>query len=1133
MTFEIRGLVEGFYGPFYTFAQREDMLRFLAAHGMNFYLYGPKNDRAHRARWREGYAPEQLAGLAHGVALAGELGIRFGYALSPVSMSYSSPRDLALVRERVRLFYDLGVRDFALFFDDVAARFRHSADARHYGTFARAHAGVSNDLAAWLRALDPRCTLAICPTEYHGAPPFGDYLHELGGCLLPEIDVFYTGPDVCCPAISAADVEGFATAVGRAPILWDNYPVNDLGMQFELHLEPVRGRSADLGGAVRGLLANPMLQPEASKIPLATLAAYLADAAGYDPDAAWQAALVEVAGETCAPALRTFARAGHLEELVAGLLAAREDGDSAGRQEAEERLAAALVELDGARDLLTTRLENAALHSELLPWLVSVDHWHRAGTLALQALATRGRGRPAQELARPMEEALDWATRPRRSGAESLRPLVAHALTAARAAPAPAGETPPRTGGAGGGPEQLAPDLYRFRDTCQVYVLRSGREAILIDFGTGDVLEHLPALGIERVTDVLMTHHHRDQGQGLARAAAIGARIWVPETERDLFGDVDAHWQARELYNNYNTRQDRFCLLEAVPVAGTLRDYETRHFGTGSRTWTLTILPTPGHTTGSITLVASPLSPAPIRPLGSSLQTTGEGEPASPLPARESPGEKSVSPPPAGEDPAGRIGSGERSLAFTGDLIAGPGKVWSMAATQWSYNGAEGLPATIASLLDLRERGLDLLLPSHGEPIAPVAPAIDLLVERLWRLIRERRGENQRLMTLRQEPYVALTPHLLLNRSSMSNSYVLLSQSGRALLIDFGYDFCTGIPAGADRASRRPWLYTLPHLKRQFGVETIDAVLPTHFHDDHVAGFNLLRAVEGSQVWAPESIAGILEEPWRYDLPCLWYDPIPVDRRLPLEEPVRWQEYELTLYPQPGHTRHAVAIAFEVDGRRVVAVGDQFQDAAGARWNYVYQNGFEAGDYRRAAELYCRLAPDLILPGHHEPMPVTPGYLEDLLARATELERLHRELLPLGSEPAAGGWEVRIDPHQAAIPAGQATPFAVVLSRDGFGGEDHNPGGRARCKSGDGSPASPREVLVRPVAPPDWRVEPAEAWLRLGPRGTARAAFVLVPPAGLAVRRARIAADVTVDGTRLGQCAEALVTVFTNGVRGT
>ena len=48
--------------------------------------------------------------------------------------------------------------------------------------------------------------------------------------------------------------------------------------------------------------------------------------------------------------------------------------------------------------------------------------------------------------------------------------------------------------------------------------------------------------------------------------------------------------------------------------------------------------------------------------------------------------------------------------------IAGPGQVWSLAATQWTYNGGEGLAATILSLLDLKDRQPTLLLPSHGEP---------------------------------------------------------------------------------------------------------------------------------------------------------------------------------------------------------------------------------------------------------------------------------------------------------------------------------------------------------------------------------------------------------------------------------
>src|SRR5919201_5497223 len=84
--------------------------------------------------------------------------------------------------------------------------------------------------------------------------------------------------------------------------------------------------------------------------------------------------------------------------------------------------------------------------------------------------------------------------------------------------------------------QQLSPSLFLYRDTCNVYVLRAGARAILIDFGSGDVLDELPALGVARVTDLLVTHHHRDQLQGLGRAVEAGIRIWVPLVEQDLVG---------------------------------------------------------------------------------------------------------------------------------------------------------------------------------------------------------------------------------------------------------------------------------------------------------------------------------------------------------------------------------------------------------------------------------------------------------------------------------------------------------------------------------------------------------------------------------------------------------------------
>ena len=595
--------------------------------------------------------------------------------------------------------------------------------------------------------------------------------------------------------------------------------------------------------------------------------------------------------------------------------------------------------------------------------------------------------------------------------------------------------------------ERLSPNLFLFRDTCHVYLVREGDRGVLVDFGAGDILDLLPQLGVQ-VSDVLMTHHHRDQGQGLARAAAAGMRIWVPEAEQELFRGIDHHWQARELDNSYNNRQDRFSLLERVPVAGILEDYGEYRLGGIA----FEVVPTPGHTTGSLSLL---------------VQVDG------------------------------------RRIALTGDLIAGPGKIWSLAATQWSYNGAEGVAATVASLLDLRERECDLLLPSHGEVMERPAEAIDLLCERLGELLRQRR-QNLRLLELRDDPYEALSPHLLRNRTSTAYNYVLLSESGNALLIDFGYDFMVGSAAGADRASRRPWLYTLPSLRRQHGVERVEVVVPTHYHDDHVAGINLLRRVESTEVWAAESFAEVLTHPSDFDLPCLWYDPIPVDRRLPLETPVRWREYELTLHHQPGHTRYACAISFEVDGRRVLAVGDQFEGGTEARWNYVYNNGFHPDDYRGTAALLERLQPDLLLAGHYLPHPVDADFREAVRSRAELLSTLHSDLLPLDEFDFGGGDRaISLRPYRAAVPAGRRLTFNAQV---------RNP------------LATTETARLRLVAPHGWLVDPPEQKVNLGAGESAILEFEVVP-LGSSVRRARVAADLTVGKLRLGQQAEALVTV--------
>ncbi|HUQ22612.1 MAG TPA: MBL fold metallo-hydrolase [Gaiellaceae bacterium] len=593
----------------------------------------------------------------------------------------------------------------------------------------------------------------------------------------------------------------------------------------------------------------------------------------------------------------------------------------------------------------------------------------------------------------------------------------------------------------------IAPGVELFHDTCNVYVLHDGGDAVLVDFGSGDVLEHLSKLGVSRLTDVLVTHHHRDQVQGLARAVDAGARVWVPPHEHELIAGVNARWEMRQLDNDYDLRQDRYSLLEQVPVAGVVAEYRTRAYGAVEAY----VLPTPGHTVGSVTYL---------------------------------------------------VERGGERLAFSGDLVHGDGKVWSLAATQWSYSGIEGLAATNFSCGVLAGHAPDRLLPSHGEPVDDPPSTLGRVRGRLEELARMRLEDPWRLGDMFDHPWAELSPHLLRNRTSFANSYALLSEEGGAVLIDFGYEVSTGLTPVTEHTARRPLLWAIEALKRDHGVRRVDAVVVTHYHDDHVAGLNLLREIEGTEVWAPANVAPILEEPHRYDLPCLWHEPIPVDRVLALEGSTSWQEYELAVYALPGHTRFAAAIGFEVDGRRVLATGDQ-QTTGGdtSILNYQYRNRYRVGDFVRSAELYRELRPDLLLGGHWPPTEVTDAYLDQLLADSQRLEDLHRELLPEEPELGAEGFVARIEPYRSTLRTNESLQLDVVV---------RNPFARSVAAS------------VRLVVPAGWpQPEPELRELAAGAEET----IGFLVTAGGAARRARVAADITLGETRFGQEAEALVDV--------
>jgi len=444
----VRGALEGFYGVYYTYQERDEMIRYIGSLGYNQYIYGPKNDRQHRMRWREPYPEDVMAAFARTVSVAKEAGVSFVYSIgSGVTMSYASEDDFRIVLEKLEAFYRIGVRDFSILLDDIASEFKHAADGEKYATFAEAHADVCNRLYAALQAWDPACTLSMCPTDYHGKAPFSPYLHELGEKLHSGVSIFYTGEEICSKDIRKSDAEAFAAAARRSPVIWDNYPVNDLAMRAELHVGPIRGREAGLLDAVDGYVVNLMAECEASKIALSTFADYFRDPSGYDPERSWSDGIVRVAGERSAAAFRLFAENSlesclgapnsvRLNAYAAAAIDKLRTGEAGASDSGEvRRLGDYLTELDEACYHLKNRMDNVALRNNLLPWIETLEHWLWTGRRALLVLAAIERGQSFEQPLRWMKETLEELGRAQKRMTDgTLRALTDLALERAEAA---------------------------------------------------------------------------------------------------------------------------------------------------------------------------------------------------------------------------------------------------------------------------------------------------------------------------------------------------------------------------------------------------------------------------------------------------------------------------------------------------------------------------------------------------------------------------------------------------------------------------------------------------------------------------------------------------------------------------
>lgn len=281
----LRGVVEGFYGTPWTHAQRLDMLAFMGRQGFNAYIYSPKDDQYARAAWREPYPAAQRRELGELVQQADRAGVQFIYALSPgLDSHFTGPEreaDLQAAEAKLESMYALGVRRFAVFFDDIKNK-----DAAGQTAFI-------NDLSRSLctRHSDVQPFLTV-PVEYYYADMQQDgvakpYTQVFAAQLQPDIQVLYTGNGVVVPALTQQDLQRAETLYGRRLGIWWNYPVTDY-LPAKLALGPIGNLPQRDANAI---FFNPMQYPELSKIALATGAVYAKEPEKYEPEQAWHEAI--------------------------------------------------------------------------------------------------------------------------------------------------------------------------------------------------------------------------------------------------------------------------------------------------------------------------------------------------------------------------------------------------------------------------------------------------------------------------------------------------------------------------------------------------------------------------------------------------------------------------------------------------------------------------------------------------------------------------------------------------------------------------------------------------------------------------------------------------------------------------